>query len=77
MMSYMMIFIGVMFFKVLFGLCIYFIILSFWGICEWKLIFKLKLFENLFLLVGVMDKGIVIVIVKVVIDILVVDEKWV
>jgi YidC/Oxa1 family membrane protein insertase len=40
MMKYMMIFIGVMFFKVPAGLCIYFISSSLWGIAERKLIPK-------------------------------------
>lgn len=47
MMTYMMIFIGVMFFKVPSGLCIYFITSSLWGIAERKLIPKPKLPENL------------------------------
>ena len=40
MMKYMMIFIGVMFFKVASGLCIYFIASSLWGIGERKLLPK-------------------------------------
>jgi YidC/Oxa1 family membrane protein insertase len=40
MMKYMMIFIGVMFFKVASGLCIYFIASSLWGIAERKLLPK-------------------------------------
>ena len=38
MMQYMMIFMGVMFFKVPAGLCVYFIASSIWGICERKLL---------------------------------------
>ncbi|MHB9047780.1 MAG: YidC/Oxa1 family insertase periplasmic-domain containing protein [Pirellulales bacterium] len=41
-MSYMMIFIGVMFFKVASGLCIYFIASSAWGIAERKLLPKMQ-----------------------------------
>ena len=40
MMSYMMIFMGVMFFKVACGLCLYFIASSLWGITERKLLPK-------------------------------------
>jgi YidC/Oxa1 family membrane protein insertase len=40
MMQYMMVFMGVMFFKVASGLCIYFIASSFWGIAERKLLPK-------------------------------------
>ena len=40
MMQYMMIFMGIMFFKVASGLCIYFIASSIWGICERKLLPK-------------------------------------
>jgi YidC/Oxa1 family membrane protein insertase len=40
MMKYMMVFIGVMFFKVASGLCIYFIASSLWGIAERKLLPK-------------------------------------
>ncbi len=43
MMSYMMIFMGVMFFKVACGLCLYFIASSLWGITERKLLPKPKL----------------------------------
>lgn len=43
MMSYMMIFLGVMFFKVPAGLCIYFITSSIWGILERQLLPKPKL----------------------------------
>jgi YidC/Oxa1 family membrane protein insertase len=39
-MQYMMIFMGVMFFKVPSGLCLYFIASSMWGICERKLLPK-------------------------------------
>jgi len=39
-MQYMMIFMGVMFFKVPSGLCLYFIASSLWGICERKLLPK-------------------------------------
>jgi YidC/Oxa1 family membrane protein insertase len=40
MMQYMMIFMGVMFFKVASGLCLYFIASSLWGIAERKLLPK-------------------------------------
>jgi YidC/Oxa1 family membrane protein insertase len=40
MMQYMMVFIGVMFFKVPSGLCIYFIASSLWGLAERKLLPK-------------------------------------
>jgi YidC/Oxa1 family membrane protein insertase len=40
MMQYMMIFMGVMFFKVPSGLCVYFIASSLWGIAERKLLPK-------------------------------------
>jgi YidC/Oxa1 family membrane protein insertase len=40
MMQYMMIFMGIMFFKVASGLCVYFIASSIWGICERKLLPK-------------------------------------
>jgi YidC/Oxa1 family membrane protein insertase len=40
MMQYMMVFIGVMFFKVPSGLCIYFIASSLWGLAERKLMPK-------------------------------------
>jgi YidC/Oxa1 family membrane protein insertase len=40
MMQYMMIFMGVMFFKVASGLCIYFIASSLWGVAERKLLPK-------------------------------------
>jgi YidC/Oxa1 family membrane protein insertase len=43
MMSFMTLFIGVMFFKVPSGLCIYFITSSLWGITERKLLPKSKL----------------------------------
>ncbi|MEZ6092757.1 MAG: YidC/Oxa1 family insertase periplasmic-domain containing protein [Pirellulaceae bacterium] len=46
MMSFMMIFMGVMFFKVPAGLCIYFITSSFWGIMERKLLPKPQLSED-------------------------------
>ena len=39
-MKYMMVFMGVMFFKVPSGLCVYFIASSLWGIAERKLIPK-------------------------------------
>ena len=42
MMSYMTIFMGVMFFKVPAGLCLYFITSSLWSIAERKLIIKQK-----------------------------------
>jgi YidC/Oxa1 family membrane protein insertase len=42
MMNFMTIFIGVMFFKVPAGLCVYFITSSLWGITERKLLKKLK-----------------------------------
>jgi YidC/Oxa1 family membrane protein insertase len=42
MMTYMTIFMGVMFYKVPAGLCIYFITSSLWGICERKLLPKMK-----------------------------------
>ena len=47
MMSYMTLFIGVMFFKVPSGLCLYFITSSLWGIAERKLLPKPKLKEGL------------------------------
>ncbi|MEX0677242.1 MAG: membrane protein insertase YidC [Pirellulales bacterium] len=40
MMKYMMIFMGIMFFKVASGLCLYFIASSLWGVCERKLLPK-------------------------------------
>ena len=40
MMQYMMIFMGVMFFKVPSGLCVYFIASSLWGLAERKLVPK-------------------------------------
>jgi YidC/Oxa1 family membrane protein insertase len=40
MMTYMTVFMGVMFYKVPAGLCIYFITSSLWGICERKLLPK-------------------------------------
>ncbi len=45
MMSFMTLFIGLMFFKVPAGLCIYFITSSLWGICERKLIPKPEIKE--------------------------------
>src|SRR5207244_5225383 len=42
MMTYMTVFMGVMFYKVPAGLCIYFITSSLWGICERKLLPKAK-----------------------------------
>ena len=42
MMKYMMIFMGVMFYKVAAGLCIYFIISSLWGVVERKMLPKAK-----------------------------------
>jgi len=42
MMKYMMIFFGIMFYKVAAGLCIYFIASSLWGLCERKLLPKKK-----------------------------------
>src|SRR6185436_12956965 len=42
MMTYMTVFMGVMFYKVPAGLCIYFITSSLWGICERKLLPKPK-----------------------------------
>lgn len=42
MMTYMTVFMGVMFYKVPAGLCIYFITSSLWGICERKLLPKSK-----------------------------------
>jgi YidC/Oxa1 family membrane protein insertase len=41
-MQYMMIFMGILFFKVASGLCVYFIASSLWGICERKLLPKSK-----------------------------------
>ncbi len=41
-MQYMMIFMGIMFFKVPSGLCIYFIASSLWGIAERKVLPKAK-----------------------------------
>jgi YidC/Oxa1 family membrane protein insertase len=40
MMKYMFIFIGIMFYKVAAGLCIYFIVSSLWGLCERKMLPK-------------------------------------
>jgi YidC/Oxa1 family membrane protein insertase len=40
MMTYMTVFMGVLFYKVPAGLCIYFITSSLWGICERKLLPK-------------------------------------
>ena len=59
MMTYMMIFIGVMFFKVPAGLCIYFITSSLWGIAERKLFPKPKLPGNLAALPGGAKNGLV------------------
>jgi YidC/Oxa1 family membrane protein insertase len=42
MMKYMMIFMGILFFKVASGLCVYFIASSLWGVCERKLLPKAK-----------------------------------
>ena len=42
MMTYMTVFMGVMFYKVPAGLCLYFITSSLWGICERKLLPKIK-----------------------------------
>jgi YidC/Oxa1 family membrane protein insertase len=42
MMTYMMVFIGLMFYKVAAGLCLYFIASSAWGFCERKLLPKKK-----------------------------------
>ncbi len=42
MMQYMMIFMGILFFKVASGLCVYFIASSLWGVCERKLLPKAK-----------------------------------
>jgi YidC/Oxa1 family membrane protein insertase len=42
MMKYMFVFIGVMFYKVAAGLCVYFIISSLWGLCERKMLPKKK-----------------------------------
>ena len=39
-MKYMFIFMGVMFFKVASGLCIYFIASTIWGVCERKFLPK-------------------------------------
>ena len=47
MMSFMTLFIGIMFFKVPSGLCVYFITSSLWGIIERKLLPKPKLPEHL------------------------------
>ncbi len=41
-MKYMMIFMGIMFFKVASGLCIYFIATTLWGVCERKFLPKTK-----------------------------------
>jgi YidC/Oxa1 family membrane protein insertase len=40
MMKYMFIFIGIMFYKVAAGLCVYFIVTSLWGLCERKMLPK-------------------------------------
>ncbi len=42
MMKYMFVFMGIMFYKVAAGLCIYFIVSSLWGLCERKLLPKRK-----------------------------------
>ncbi len=42
MMKYMMVFFGLMFYKVAAGLCLYFIASSVWGFCERKLLPKKK-----------------------------------
>jgi hypothetical protein len=42
MMKYMMVFFGLMFYKVAAGLCVYFIASSVWGFCERKLLPKTK-----------------------------------
>jgi YidC/Oxa1 family membrane protein insertase len=42
MMTYMTMFMGVMFYKVPAGLCLYFITSSLWGICERKMLPKPK-----------------------------------
>jgi YidC/Oxa1 family membrane protein insertase len=42
MMTYMMVFMGFMFYKVAAGLCIYFVASSLWGLCERKLLPKTK-----------------------------------
>ncbi len=42
MMKYMMVFFGLMFYKVAAGLCLYFIVSSLWGLTERKLLPKLK-----------------------------------
>ena len=42
MMKYMMVFMGLMFYRVAAGLCIYFIISSLWGLVERKLLPKAK-----------------------------------
>jgi YidC/Oxa1 family membrane protein insertase len=42
MMTYMTVFMGIMFYKVPAGLCLYFITSSLWGICERKLLAKPK-----------------------------------
>jgi len=40
MMKYMFVFIGIMFYKVAAGLCVYFIVSSLWGLCERKMLPK-------------------------------------
>jgi YidC/Oxa1 family membrane protein insertase len=40
MMKYMFVFMGIMFYKVASGLCVYFIVSSLWGLCERKLLPK-------------------------------------
>jgi YidC/Oxa1 family membrane protein insertase len=42
MMKYMFIFIGIMFYKVAAGLCVYFIVSSLWGLAERKMLPKKK-----------------------------------
>jgi YidC/Oxa1 family membrane protein insertase len=42
MMTYMTVFMGVMFYKVPAGLCLYFIVSSTWGICERKFLSWMK-----------------------------------
>jgi YidC/Oxa1 family membrane protein insertase len=42
MMKYMFVFIGVMFYKVAAGLCVYFVVSSLWGLCERKMLPKKK-----------------------------------
>ena len=47
MMKYMAVFIGIMFYKVAAGLCVYFIVSSLWGLCERKMLPKRKPLEAL------------------------------